>query len=222
MCYLIHLFISFKVCNNIWSHIFNLFSPWIIPYNTQQMANWMQHLVDGTRLLPWSSNYMDEAEKFVNLFVETILYAMELFNESEYFVGYLFSFYDAYFVDINMPKYILEPIHRQFSKLDWSVSGWMVASHITSFHRIIQQYLPECHSFIGSIFLQIEWSTWLEKNIKTWDINMKSRMMQSFLYIFLKLSHEPCVQQVIFSVIINFFFIKLIYFFLTRIKNLFY
>lgn len=156
-------------------------------------------MADSNKILPWSQNYKDDAEKFVKLFVDAINYAMGTFNRTQFLLGYILGYYDLFFADAKIPKYILEPVHNQFILFNWSTTGWLITSHIDSFYRILQLYLPDCHGFIGQIFLQIDWALWLTQNLDAWDIATKARMMQALLYIFLKLGHEPTVREVSYA-----------------------
>lgn len=57
------------------------------------------------------------------------------------------------------------------------------------------QYLPDCHSFIGYIFLRITWTPWLHCNLTTWDYNIRLQVMSTLLIMFVKLSFEPQVRE---------------------------
>lgn len=156
----------------------------------------MQHLADGKVLLPWSNSYKDEAEKFVDLFVSSVSYALGIFNGTSHLLGYMLNFYDLYFTAATMPKFILEPIHNQMLLLSWSCTDWMTPTHIESFYRLLQQYLPNCHWFVGKIFLQVNWTAWLGKNVDNWDYPMRTRIIEEFLWMVFKLSHEPDLRKV--------------------------
>lgn len=64
---------------------------------------------------------------------------------------------------------------------------------------LIQQFIPDCHLFIGNVFVRIAWNPWLYHNISTWDYATAQRMLAILLMIFVKLSYEPKVREVKFS-----------------------
>lgn len=59
------------------------------------------------------------------------------------------------------------------------------------------QFIPDSHSFVGNVFLRISWTSWLQQNINTWDYPTVQRMLAILLMIFIKLSFEPKVREVI-------------------------
>lgn len=58
------------------------------------------------------------------------------------------------------------------------------------------QFVPDCHNFIGNIFLRIAWTPWLQQNISTWEYPCVQRMLAILLMVFVKLSYEPKVREV--------------------------
>lgn len=59
------------------------------------------------------------------------------------------------------------------------------------------QFVPDCHQFVGNVFLRIAWTQWLQQNISLWDYATVQRMLSILLMIFVKLSYEPKVREVI-------------------------
>lgn len=60
---------------------------------------------------------------------------------------------------------------------------------------IFHQYLPDCHSFLGHIFLRVNWTPWLYNNINQWDYATRNRILSTLLLMFVKLSYEPSVRE---------------------------
>lgn len=58
-----------------------------------------------------------------------------------------------------------------------------------------KQYLPDCHSFLGHIFLRVNWTPWLYNNIHQWDYTARCRILSTLLLMFVKLSYEPSVRE---------------------------
>lgn len=57
------------------------------------------------------------------------------------------------------------------------------------------QYLPDCHAFLGHIFLRVNWTPWLFNNIQQWDYATRNRILSTLLLMFVKLSYEPSVRE---------------------------
>lgn len=57
------------------------------------------------------------------------------------------------------------------------------------------QYLPDCHSFLGHIFLRVNWTPWLYNNINQWDFATRTNILSTLLLMFVKLSYEPNVRE---------------------------
>lgn len=71
-----------KLCEIIWPHLRDLFSPWIVPYWMQNlkenMATWIQQLADDRSvLLPWIPADGPYAQKAVHIFFECIHFVMQ-------------------------------------------------------------------------------------------------------------------------------------------------
>lgn len=61
-----------------------------------------------------------------------------------------------------------------------------------------RQFVPDCHLFVGNVFLRIAWTPWLQQNISSWDYSTVQRMLSILMMIFVKLSYEPKVREVNF------------------------
>lgn len=57
------------------------------------------------------------------------------------------------------------------------------------------QYLPDCHSFLGHVFLRVSWTPWVYSNINQWDYATRNRILSTLLLMFVKLSYEPNVRE---------------------------
>lgn len=174
--------------NLVWGNLCQVFSPWIIPYYLQDMpnaaANWIQQLSNNQVMLPWSQKYIEDAVIFLKLYCQIVSYVLETISDSQIILGYVLHQYDVAFVNMNMPKYIVEPLHKELLGLQWKYFKPKMV-HIDLFNRILQQFLPESHAFIGNIFLKINWTQWFQQ------CSDSDKCLAAVLQIFVKLSLEP-------------------------------
>lgn len=185
------------LANMIWLQLWEVFSPWIAPYflKNVQVANWMKQLTDGDILQPWSKPHTAEATKYLQLFVQTIQYVLNLVPGMHILLGYVFDHYEACFANPKAALHVLEPVHETFLQLPWEHFRPFPA-HVEGFHRILQQFLPESHAFVGKVFLQLDWTVWLQQHFDTWSFDSRRKIMPILLAIFLKISLEPSVRKV--------------------------
>lgn len=176
----------------LWTNICQLFSPWIVPYYLNDMpnaaANWIQQLSDNKVMLPWSQKYVEDAKKFLKLYTNVIRYTIETIPNSQIILYHLLHQYEHCFVNSSIPKYILEPLHTSLLTLPWQLFHPKL-HHIDLIHRVLQQFLPDCHSFIGSIFIRIDWTLWMR------NCTDSDKSMAAILTIFVKIAHEPSLSE---------------------------
>lgn len=176
----------------LWTNICQLFSPWIIPYYLNDMpnaaANWIQQLSDNKVMLPWSQKYVDDAKTFLELYTDIIKHTIETIPHSMIILSHILHQYELCFVNSGIQKYILDPIHKSLSTLPWQQFHPKL-HHIDLIHRILQQFLPDCHAFIGSVFIKIDWKLWMH------SCTDSDKSMASILTIFVKIAHEPSLSE---------------------------
>uniref|UniRef100_A0A336MQE8 CSON004001 protein n=1 Tax=Culicoides sonorensis TaxID=179676 RepID=A0A336MQE8_CULSO len=181
-----------NLINMIWTNICQLFTPWIVPYYFNDMqnsaANWIQQLSDNKVMLPWSQKYVKDATMMLKLFTKLIIYVIKTIPHSEIILHHILRLYELGFVNTSIPKYVLEPLHESFLRLPWKVFRPKL-HHIDLIHRILQQFLPDCHAFIGSIFTKIEWTSWMQ------NCPDSDKGMAAILTIFVKISYEPSLSE---------------------------
>lgn len=66
---------------------------------------------------------------------------------------------------------------------------------LDSFYRIITQFVPECHAFSGYIFLNIDWSDWLQRYLSYLSYDMKEKSLGILLLMIVKYSFEPKLKE---------------------------
>lgn len=176
----------------VWTFICQLFSPWIIPYFLNDMpnaaANWIQQLSENKVMLPWSQKYVEDAKSFLSLYTNVIQYTIETIPNSQIILNHVIHQYEVCFVNKSIPKYVLEPLHKALLTLPWQLFHPKL-HHIDLIHRILQQFLPDCHAFIGSVFIQIDWTSWVR------NCTDSDKSMVSLLSIFVKIAHEPSLSE---------------------------
>ncbi|XP_063706197.1 ectopic P granules protein 5 homolog [Culicoides brevitarsis] len=178
--------------NMLWTTLCQLFTPWIIPYYLNDMPNaaatWIQQLSDNKVMLPWSQKYVEDAKMFLSLYVDVIKFTIESIPQSQIILSHVLHQYEVGFVNAGMQKYIFEPLHVQLLTLPWQLFHPKL-HHIDLIHRILQQFLPDCHAFIGGIFIRVDWTSWMR------NCSDSDKSMAAILTIFVKISLEPTLSE---------------------------
>ena len=61
--------------------------------------------------------------------------------------------------------------------------------------QVIDQYLPDSHLFLGSVFVSVNWPQWMVELTSTQPAPIISRIHVYLLNLLVKLSNEPNVRQ---------------------------
>ncbi|XP_055633796.1 ectopic P granules protein 5 homolog isoform X2 [Toxorhynchites rutilus septentrionalis] len=190
-----------ELINWIWPPLCEMFSPWLIPYfpqnmkGQQQVANWIQQIAgSGSILPPWSELHADTAFRMIKVFEQCLQYLLETFPSSSAVLGHVFYWYELNFAHPSVARHIVVPIHSCLANLSWSRFR-PAPIHISGFSRILQQFIPEAHQFVGHIFLRIAWTPWLQQNLTLWDYELRYQMLSALLMIFVKISYEPNARE---------------------------
>lgn len=138
---------------------------------------------------------------------------LDMLPASNLLMGHLFCWFDGYYAHKTTPKHVLLPIQALLMKMPWERFRPMPV-HMEGLNRILtdvsvvdfhsrtffdsfpSQYIPDCHQFVGNVFLRIAWTPWLQQNMSTWDYQTVQRMLSILLMVFVKLSYEPKVREV--------------------------
>lgn len=176
-----------------------MLSPWLIPYYTQNMqntpANWIRSVIANTPiLLPWSETYAQNAQMIFHAFIDCVQFLLDTFPACDIILGNILTWYEVHFGNVAVPRHIFAPTNSSLMLLPWNRLK-PTPLHIHEFYRLLQQYLPDCHSFIGYIFLRITWTPWLQCNMLTWDYATRLQVLSTLLIMFVKLSYEPQVRE---------------------------
>lgn len=183
----------------LWPSICDLYSPWLVPYNPQHLkhspSNWIQQMTSNNPiLLPWSDSYLVFAQKQLNMFISCIQFLMEMLPAGTNILNQIFYWYDIHYANTAIPKQILHPIHKALANLPWNKLMPTIVT-IDSFNKILQQFIPECHTFAGTIFLQIQWKSFITNNLNTFNYDLRLRVLSSILLNLIKLSCEPNIRE---------------------------
>ncbi|CAG9823224.1 unnamed protein product [Phaedon cochleariae] len=187
-----------KLCEKIWPCIRDMFAPWLVPYSMQNlkenMASWIQQLADDrTVLLPWISADVSFAQKTLGAFRECISFVIHTLPASSSILSYIWQWYVACYAHSSVKDHILLPVHQTFLTFPW-YNFWPSVVDVECMLKVVEQYLPECHSFLGHIFMSVSWSNWLN-NFSNAPAQLKSRVYQCFISLVVKLCNEPNVRK---------------------------
>ena len=64
------------------------------------------------------------------------------------------------------------------------------------FFQIVDQYLPDCHVFLGGVFIEVSWHSWVRHMLTSCPLQVASRTHTCLLHLLIKLANEPNVRQV--------------------------
>ncbi|XP_076173051.1 ectopic P-granules autophagy protein 5 isoform X2 [Ptiloglossa arizonensis] len=188
-----------QLCEKIWPVLSEMYAPWITPYWTRNLkeptAAWIQQLTDDRSvLLPWIVTDGSYANKIVAMFVECIRFIIDTLPASSRILSYVWQFYVTNFAHTSVKDHILNVIHGNFLSLPWDHLYPSVCD-IEFMIKVIDQYLPDSHLFLGSIFTCLNWSVWINDFLTTQSLSTASRMHVCLLNLLVKLSNEPNVRQ---------------------------
>lgn len=193
----------------LWPPLADTFGPWLVPYfpHVDQQpapANWIrQVLANNDVLLPWSELYIREAQLMADTFVDCVLYVLETLPGSDPLLGHLFHWYETHFAHTCVGRPVLAVMHAALLRLPWERFRPQFV-HIECTHRALQQFLPDCHAFLGHVFVRVDWSAWLRQQWTTeWQPiagveqqqQQQQRVLGALLHVFTKLSFEPNIRE---------------------------
>nr|XP_033322179.1 ectopic P granules protein 5 homolog isoform X1 [Megalopta genalis] len=188
-----------QLCEKMWPVLSDMYSPWITPYWTRNLkeptAAWIQQLTDDRSvLLPWIITDGPYANKIVAMFVECIRFIIDTLPTSNKILSFVWQFYVTNFAHASVKNHILGVIHGNFLSLPWD-HFYPGINDIELMIKVIDQYLPECHLFLGSIYINVNWSAWMNEFVVTQPFPITARIHVCLLNLLVKLSTEPNVRQ---------------------------
>lgn len=134
---------SIQVIDWLWPSIRDMYSPWLIPYYTQNMqntpANWIRQIIANTPiLLPWSESYADSAQMIFHSFIDCTQFLLDTFPACDVILGNIFLWYEAHFGNVSVPRHIFTPTNISLMLLPWNRLKPLPV-HIHGFYRLLQQ-----------------------------------------------------------------------------------
>ncbi|XP_012284320.1 ectopic P granules protein 5 homolog isoform X2 [Orussus abietinus] len=188
-----------QLCEKIWPVLSEMFAPWITPYWTRNLreptAAWIQQLTDDRSvLLPWIIADGPYANKTVAMFVECVRFITDTLPASCKILSFLWQFYVTNFAHASVKDHVLNVIHGNFLSLPWD-RFFPGTGDVELMVKVVDQYLPDSHLFLGSIFTNVNWTLWANEILTTQPLLLTARMHVCLLNLFVKLSNEPNVRQ---------------------------
>lgn len=170
------------------------------PYWTRNLreptAAWIQQLTDDRSvLLPWIITDGPCANRTVAMFVECIRFIIDTLPASSKILCFVWQFYVTNFAHASVKDHILNVVHGNFMSLPWDKFNPGIGD-VELMVKVVDQYLPDCHLFLGSVFVAIDWTTWINQLMASQPLSVAARMHVCLLNLIVKLSNEPNVRQV--------------------------
>ncbi|KAK5643248.1 hypothetical protein RI129_007093 [Pyrocoelia pectoralis] len=194
-----HGLLGDKLCEIIWPYLREMYAPWILPYwmhNIKDtMASWMQQLTDDRAvLLPWIPADGPFAQKMICSMFECVMFIIHTLPACNIILSYVWHWYVTNFAHQAVKEYILNAVHASFLALPWH-NFWPSVGDLELMLKVVEQYLPECHVFLGYIFIEVPWNNWIQQVLMNASPAIILRVHQCLLYLLVKLSNEPNVRS---------------------------
>ncbi|XP_043464914.1 ectopic P granules protein 5 homolog isoform X3 [Leptopilina heterotoma] len=188
-----------QLCEKIWPVLSEMFAPWITPYWTRNLreptAAWIQQLTDDRSiLLPWIIADGPYANRTVAMFIECIRFITDTMPASSKILCFLWQFYVTNFAHASIKDHVLNVIHGNFLSLPWERFSPGIGD-VEFMIKVVDQYLPDSHLFLGSVFTIINWPLWINQTLSSQPLTVSARMHVCLLNLLVKLSNEPNVRQ---------------------------
>ncbi|XP_012532933.1 ectopic P granules protein 5 homolog isoform X2 [Monomorium pharaonis] len=188
-----------QLCEKIWPVLSEMYAPWITPYWTRNLreptAAWIQQLTDDRSvLLPWIITDGPYANRTMAMFAECIRFIIDTMPASSKILSFVWQFYVSNYAHASVKDHVLNVVHGNLLSLPWD-RFCPAVNDVELMIRVIDQYLPDCHLFLGSIFTCVNWPNWISELMITQPLPVAARMHICLLNLLVKLSNEPNVRQ---------------------------
>ncbi|KAK4327000.1 hypothetical protein Pmani_002518 [Petrolisthes manimaculis] len=207
-----------QLVREVWWAVEGLWAGWVAPLGGQEREGWPGWLRGLTRdvplLLPWTPSDANTADSMMALFSASLHYMHDLIPGRCEVLGLTLEYYSNTFASREVKSHVLVVIHAHLAPLPWH-HLYPSLQHTLIFSKVVEQYLPECHSFIGSILIQINWSRVLEAALNSTPTHQGeagagvpsgrvespepgdavARLHTCLLNLLVRLSMEPSVRQ---------------------------
>ena len=188
--------LSAQHLDKVWATLEGFYGPWLFPLSSserQSAATWIQQLTNESTLLPpWIPGDCGLATSMLQSFVTCVRGMLE--HEAgdpgdSQVLSRLWAMYASHWAVAGVKDHVHGVIHPVLAALDWSR---MVPTHndLEFMVRVMGMFLPACHAFLGTFFVQINW-----KKIVDCSEDIPTNLYPSLLCLLVKLSGEPNVRQ---------------------------
>jgi len=179
--------------DNIWVTIEGLYGPWLFPLSSSaraSTANWIQQLTnESTMLPPWIPGDCSSATAIMSSFINCVQ-GMIHHDVNNAVLSKVWILYASQWAQAGVKDHIFGVIHPALAALQWS--GFTPNQHdVDLMVKVMGMFLPSCHAFLGTIFVQIDWKFMIENNL----VYSTTKFFPSLLCLLVKLSGEPNVRQ---------------------------
>ncbi|KAG0730098.1 Ectopic P granules protein 5 [Chionoecetes opilio] len=154
-----------EVVQEVWRAVEGVWAGWVAPLggaDRQTCPDWLRHLThDIQLLLPWAPSDASAADAMVAMFAASVDYIHELLPGQSSVLSLLLEYYSGTFAVREVKSHVLVVVHTHLAALPWHHLHPSLQDTLT-LCKVVEQYLPECHSFIGQVLVQINWGKVLE------------------------------------------------------------
>ncbi|XP_039300591.1 ectopic P granules protein 5 homolog, partial [Nilaparvata lugens] len=188
-----------KLSEQLWPLLESLFSPWLNPYFTRNLseptAAWIQQLTDDRSVLPpWIVTDVAHANKMAAMFTECIRFMLDTLPGCTNILSFVWQFYVIKYAHASVKEHILNLMHSRLLTLPWN--RFMPSfQDIDLMLRVVDQFLPDCHTFLGAIFIEVHWYNLVQHITANCSPQAASKAHSALLHLLVKLSNEPNIRQ---------------------------
>ncbi|XP_063611379.1 ectopic P granules protein 5 homolog [Penaeus indicus] len=200
-----------EMVREVWSGVDSLFAGWVTPLggrDRQSFSPWLRHLTHDIRLLlPWAPSDTTSADAMVAMFAASVGFMHELLPGSSV-LSLTLEYYCTMFAAQEVKSHVLAVIHAHFSALPWHHLHPSLQDTLI-FTKVVEQYLPECHNFIGGVLVQINWNKVVQSAMSPTSSSSSAAEVQGqgqeapsavklhtcLLNLLVRISMEPSVRQ---------------------------
>lgn len=189
--------LSEKITQELWPLLSDLYAPWLIPYcNTNNKTSVTQEgNFEKTVLLPWTTSNLSQASFSTSIFAESIRFILDTIPGFNSLLSYVWFFYVNNFAHIYVKDFILNIIHECLLTLPWD-SFFPCLQDVELMLKVVEQFLPSSHSFLGKIFINVKWTELVQYYRSLYDEDTVTKLHISLLHLLVKLPLEPSLKQV--------------------------
>ncbi|RZF35978.1 hypothetical protein LSTR_LSTR005391 [Laodelphax striatellus] len=188
-----------KLSEQLWPLLESLFSPWLNPYFTRNLseptAAWIQQLTDDRSVLPpWIITDVSHANKMACMFTECIRFMLDTLPGCTNILSFVWQFYVIKYAHASVKEHILSLMHSRLLTLPWN--RFMPSfQDIDLMLRVVDQFLPDCHAFLGAIFIEVHWYNLVQHITANCTPQAAAKAHCALLHLLVKLSNEPNIRQ---------------------------